>query len=194
MKVLAICTSPRNGKNTHQLLEKALEGCQSQGAETQLYTIADKTLTPCRGCSACQIVHHCPLDDDITALLEKMKEAHVIFIGSPVFFYNVTAQCKMIIDRSYAVQPLNGNKVGGIFLTAGSMGGSSALATLNQFFTVHGITNAGFVESLGKTYRNEKAQQSAYDLGVKAVQLATALAQAPPITAHNHFAYGTHTH
>ncbi len=123
-----------------------------------------------------------------------MKYAEVILIGSPIFFYDVTSQCKMIIDRSYAVQPLNHNKVGGILLTAGSMGGSSALSTLNMFFTAHGVTTAGYVLSLGETKNNTKALQSAFDLGVKTVKMAMTLKNAPhDFNMHNHYAYGTHT-
>ncbi len=123
-----------------------------------------------------------------------MKEADVVLMGSPIFFYDVTSQCKMIIDRSYAVQPLNQNKVGGILLTAGSMGGSSALSTLNMFFTVQGITSAGYVLSLGETKNNEKGLQSAFDLGIKAVNMAKTLKETPhDFGMHNHYAYGTHT-
>ncbi len=60
IKVLAICTSPRKGKNTEQLLLKTLEGCQSVGAEIELFIVANKDLNPCKGCSACQIAKKMP--------------------------------------------------------------------------------------------------------------------------------------
>lgn len=194
IKVLAVSTSPRKKKNTQELVEAALSGCQSTGAETELICVSDLEMKPCIGCKVCQKTGKCHIKDGIAAVLKKMVEADVILIGSPVFFYNITAQCKMIIDRSHAVQPLNGNKVGGMLITAGSMGSTEAINSLNMFLTVHGITSAGYVSSLGYSIENPKALESARELGMKAVKMATALKDAPAcFDMHDHFAYGTHT-
>ncbi len=192
--VLALNTSPKSKGNTSALLQEAIKGCESVGATTENISIKGKKLTPCQGCSVCQSGKSCPLQDDVPEILQKMQTADVILLASPTFFYNVTAQCKIIMDRSYAVQPLNGNKVSGIFITAGSMGTSAAVNSCNMFFTVHGITSAGYVSSLGKTQDNSKAMQSAYDLGVKTIMMAQALKDAPQVFGmHSHYAYGTHT-
>lgn len=194
INVLAISASPRKKKNTQTLLDEAFKGCKSAGAEVESICVSDIEMTPCAGCMACQKTGKCHINDGISVVLNKMQAADVILIGTPVFFYNVTAQCKMIIDRSHAVQPLNGNKVGGMLITAGSMGSSSAIDSLNMFFTVQGITSAGYVSSLGNTTENPKALKSAYDLGVKSVKMAEALKAAPAcFNMHDHFAYGTHT-
>ncbi len=63
-----------------------------------------------------------------------------------------------------------------------------------MFFTMQGITSAGYVLSLGETQLNDKALQSAFGLGVKAVNMAKTLKDAPhDFDMHNHYAYGTHT-
>ncbi len=192
--VLALCTSPRKNGNTYTLVEEAIKGCKSVGATAEIISIKGKKLTPCQGCSVCQNGKICPLQDDVLDILQKMQRADVILMASPVFFYDVTAQCKIIIDRSYAVQALNGNKVGGIFITAGSMGGASAVNTLQMFYTVQGITSAGYVVSLGKTTDNIKAMHSAFELGIKCVNLSkTMKISSEHFLMHNHFAYGTHT-
>ncbi len=75
-----------------------------------------------------------------------------------------------------------------------SMGTSAAVNSCNMFFTVHGISSAGYVSSLGKTQDNPKAMQSAYDLGIKTIMMAKALKDAPQVFGmHSHYAYGTHT-
>ncbi len=56
-----------------------------------------------------------------------MQAVDVILVASATFFYHVTAQCKIIMNRNYSVQSLNGNKVGGIFIIAGTMGTNAAL-------------------------------------------------------------------
>ncbi len=194
MHVLALNTSPKSNGNTFALLQEAIKGCESLGATTEIVSVKGKQLTPCQGCSVCQSCKKCPLQDDVPEILQKMQVADVILLASPTFFYNVTAQCKIIMDRSYAVQPLNGNKVGGIFITAGSMGTSAAVNSCNMFFTVHGVISAGYVSSLGKTQDNLKAMQSSYDLGIKTVIMAESLKEAPQVFGmHNHYAHGTHT-
>lgn len=194
IKTLAISASPRKFKNTYALLSETLKGCESVGSEVELISVSGLDMNPCVGCSMCQKKGKCHIDDGISVVLNKMQAADVILIGTPVFFYNVTAQCKMLIDRSYAVQPLNGNKVGGIVVSAASMGSSAALNTLEMFFTVQGITSAGYVSSLGDPEENIKGMKSAYDLGIKSVKMAEALKDAPQCFGmHNHYAYGTHT-
>ncbi len=82
----------RKAKNTEQLLRKTLEGCESASAEIEIFSVSNKSLNPCKGCSACKTVVKCPIKDNITELLEKMKEADVIIMSSPIFFYDVTSQ------------------------------------------------------------------------------------------------------
>ncbi len=191
-KVLAICASPRAKQNTASLLHEVLLGSESQGAKTELFTLNGKKLQPCSGCLACEKGLTCPLDDDITGLLKAMQEADGIVFGSPVYFYDVTAQCKMILDRSYAVQPLNGNKVGGIVTVAGSLGCQQVIHTLNMYFTVQGITPAGFVSAFGGGAQLDTAKQSAFRLGVKIVDMLKIQKNAPDnaYNMHDFHSYG----
>ncbi len=66
-------------------------------------------------------------------LYDKIMEADGIVIGTPVYYYDMTAQCKMIIDRTIAIAPINGNKVGGIVTVAGSLGLSEVVKNQNVF-------------------------------------------------------------
>ena len=201
LKILGLCTSPRNNGYTNKLLNKALEGvlsCQSKYGHTfstELYTVEGKNHQPCAGCRACQQSKKCVIQDDIQILHEKMMFSDGIIIGSPVYFYDINAQCKIIIDRSFAVKPLNGNKAGAIIITASSMGTSNAVSTLNMFFSVHGITSAGWLSAYSKSDEGEAAILSAFELGKKIAQIAEEKRHldSDAFNSFRHIAYGTHS-
>ncbi len=103
MRVLGIYGSPRKGGNTDQLLDKALEGAQSAGAEIVRVYARDLTMTGCIECGGCDETGVCVLKDDMTIVYPLFEEAEVVFLASPIFFYGLTAQVKAIVDRSQAM-------------------------------------------------------------------------------------------
>ena len=89
MKVIAINGSPRKKWNTATLLQHALDGAASQGAETKLYHLADYDFRGCRSCFACKRIGSssygkCALRDGLTPILEEIdREADALIIGTP---------------------------------------------------------------------------------------------------------------
>ena len=103
MKILAINGSPRGKKsNTDRILQPFLEGAREAGAETETVYLKDKTINPCIGCFTCWTktpgvcVHK---NDDMPALLEKLREAAVVVYATPLYVFTVTAQMKAFMDR-----------------------------------------------------------------------------------------------
>lgn len=196
MKVLAICTSPTKGGAIETVLAEVLKGSEYEGAETELYHIKGKDLRPCIGCKSCKRTGKgCIIKDDMQELHQKITGADAVVIGSPVYFYDVNAQCKIIIDRSYALEPINGGKVGGIVVNAGSMGCSGAINTLNMFYSVHGIANAGWLATYMGIEEKEQAKKAAFELGVKMIGMRKVLkaANSNSFDQLRCFAFGTHT-
>lgn len=104
MKVIAINGSPRRNKNTAMLLNKALEGAASQGAETELIHLYDLNYKGCVSCFACKMKNgksysKCALRDDLTPILENASNADAIILGSPIFFRSITGQMKSFLER-----------------------------------------------------------------------------------------------
>jgi len=137
MKILGISSSPRKGGNTETMLSAALDAAEAEGAETELYTVQGKNITFCDGCYACRRTGECHIKDDMPALFDKMLAADGILFGSPVYFWNINAQAKAIIDRTFQVSAQRNfkNKAAGAIVAAGRYGTSTAVSTLNQFFT-----------------------------------------------------------
>ncbi len=101
MLVLGLQGSPRKKSNTHFLLSTFLEAARQKGARTQLVDVCRMDIQPCKELVVCEKKGICPIKDDMTPVLYPLlREAEVIVAASPVFFYNVTAQLKALIDRS----------------------------------------------------------------------------------------------
>jgi len=106
MTVLAFNGSPRRNGTTAKLLEKALEGAASKGAETEFVQLNKLTMRGCQGCFSCkkrggESYGRCILDDDMTPYYKKIESADGIFMGSPIYFGSITSELKMLIDRMF---------------------------------------------------------------------------------------------
>ncbi|TFG29119.1 MAG: flavodoxin family protein [Promethearchaeota archaeon] len=104
MKVLAFNGSPRKKWNTATLLEKALEGAVSQGAETELIHLYDLNFKGCRSCFSCKLrggksYGRCALKDDLTPFLKKIEAVDAIILGSPIYYTTVTGVMKSFMER-----------------------------------------------------------------------------------------------
>ena len=100
MKLLALNGSPRADGNTFRYLTMILDRAKTQGAETELVQLCDKSLRGCRGCYECVTAKRCTLDDDFQAIFPKMAEADAILLGSPVYHSSITAELKAVLDRA----------------------------------------------------------------------------------------------
>ncbi|MBW1721316.1 MAG: flavodoxin family protein [Deltaproteobacteria bacterium] len=103
MKVLGIYGSPRKGGNSDRLLDEALEGAASRGAEITRVYCRDLKMSGCLECGGCDKTGKCIVKDDMQEVYPLLEEAEAIFLASPIFFYGLTAQAKALIDRCQAL-------------------------------------------------------------------------------------------
>ena len=104
MTVIGINGSPRKTWNTATLLEKALEGAASQGAETGIVHLYDLDFQGCTSCFACKLeggkkYGRCAVKDDLTPILDAIAEADALVLGSPIYFGNVTGEMRSFLER-----------------------------------------------------------------------------------------------
>lgn len=104
MKVIAFNGSPRQTWNTAKLLEEALAGAASAGAETKLVHLYDLSFRGCKSCFACKLhdsrsFGKCAARDDLTPLLAEAEEADALILGSPIYFGSVTGELKSFMER-----------------------------------------------------------------------------------------------
>ena len=126
-------------------MREALEAAREAGCDTEIIQVADKNITPCDGCGACRKKGVCRIDDDMQAIYRQMELADGIILGTPVYFINVSAQAKAVMDRTYAFlfnRRLRG-KVAAALVAVRRVGAGQVLSLLYSFFNVHRMIIAG---------------------------------------------------
>jgi multimeric flavodoxin WrbA len=104
MKAIAINGSPRTKWNTATLLEKALEGAASEGAETEIIHLYELNFKGCISCFACKLKDgksygECAMNDELTPVLKKLKDADAVILGSPIYLGNSTGEMRSFMER-----------------------------------------------------------------------------------------------
>jgi multimeric flavodoxin WrbA len=104
MKIIAINGSPRKDWNTATLLNKALEGAASQGAETELIHLYDLNYKGCISCFSCKLKDGksygtCAVHDALTPILGRVEEADALILGSPIYLGAVTGEMRSFLER-----------------------------------------------------------------------------------------------
>ena len=104
-KIYAVNGSPRKNGNTAQLLQKALEGAASVGAEVKLIQLADLNFSGCRSCFACKRLANpapgCVLKDDLAEILKELLQSDGIIMGSPIYFGTESGLYRNFLERLF---------------------------------------------------------------------------------------------
>lgn len=103
MKIIAINGSPRKNFNTAQLIKSASDGAKKAGAEIEIINLYDlDKYTGCISCFGCKLGKnkgHCINRDGLTEVLEKIREADGLILGSPNYLGDVSAQFRALYER-----------------------------------------------------------------------------------------------
>lgn len=173
MKVLAISSSPRKGGNSDVLCNQFIKGAQETGHETEKVRLEEMGLAPCKGCYACKKSKKCVHKDSMDSLLQKLVDADVIVLSTPVYFYSLSAQMKIFIDRCLPRYQEISNKMFYFIVTAAAPQHSAAdetIAGLRGFLRcLPGAEEKGTIFGTGTwdyhdVYRHPSLEQ-AYEVG-----------------------------
>ena len=185
--ILGIMGSPRIKGNTDLLLDEALKGAQSQGAETEKIKVSKLKISPCQEDYGCLKDGNCTIKDDMTGVYNKLLEADGVIIASPIFFYGITSQAKALIDRCQALwvrkyvlkQNLPGSGRKGAFIAVGATKGKALFdgskLTVKYFFEAIGAEYADEllvrgVDNKGEIKEHPAALADAFELGRRMAQ------------------------
>ena len=178
MRVLGIVCSPRKGANTEIMVESALAGAHSCGAETELWTVSGKTLQPCDGCGVCKKKDgECHIKDDMQELYPKILAADGLIFGSPAYFHSGTAQAKTVVDRLYCLyfQNMLVNKVAAVVTVANSRGHEGVRLMFYEFMDSCHMFAAGSTKGYGRdkgeVRKDDYAMKSSEILGKQVASL-----------------------
>ncbi len=179
MRVVAFNGSPKKEGNTYLLVQRVFEELKKEGIKTEYIHFGGK---PLRGCTAClKCVENkdkkCFLPDDgLNDYVAKMEQAEGIILASPVYFSNVTAEMKALIDRVGYVSKANGTllrrKVGAAVVAVRRAGATIVYSDLNFFFGIQEMIipgssywNLGIGRLPGEVLKDEEGLKTMENLG-----------------------------
>jgi multimeric flavodoxin WrbA len=99
MNVIAFLGSPRKNGNTELLLRQAINGVETAGHRVKTFNLNTARIRPCQDCGGCEQTGECIIDDDMTAISAAIRAADRIILASPIFFFGLSAQTKIMVDR-----------------------------------------------------------------------------------------------
>jgi len=100
MLVLGFQGSPRKKGNTSFLLKNFMQAAEKLGAQTRIIEVTQKNIIPCKEYVVCERKGYCPIDDDVKSeIYPLIRQAEVVVLATPIFFFNMTAQLKAVVDR-----------------------------------------------------------------------------------------------
>ena len=102
-KIIAVNAGPRKGFNTDTLINEAIKGAESKGAEVVKFDLFRlKQYTGCISCFGCKKEKnkgHCICRDGLTPVLDAIREADGLIIGSPNYLSEMTASFRALYER-----------------------------------------------------------------------------------------------
>lgn len=172
-KVLILSGSPRKNGNSDILCDEFMKGAIESGNEAEKIRVAEKNIGYCRACYACK-KGACAIKDDMAEVLQKMIDANVIVLASPVYFYSIDAQLKALIDRTVA-RWLEVKDKEFYYIVTAADGEEEAAETTIQCFRgyadcVKGAKEMGIIYGMGVyekgKIKNTQAMVDAYNMGM----------------------------
>jgi multimeric flavodoxin WrbA len=183
-QVLVILGSPRKKGNSSILAAQISKGAKSAGAEVETVFLQDLKISPCLACDTCQKPNSkgCAIKDNMQTIYPKLIKADAWVIASPVYWFTMSAQTKIFMDRSYALSAYAKNpfidKRIAIAMSYGDVdpvksGCINALRTFQDAYNYTGSKIVGMVygtaNKAGEIKNNEKLMHEAEELGKRLV-------------------------
>jgi multimeric flavodoxin WrbA len=102
MKIVVLLGSPRKKGNSETLAQAVVGPIEQDGGTVEYIRLNDLSLRPCQGCGGCDKTGSCVIKDDMSDIYSAVDDADRILLVSPVYFYGLSAQCKIFGDRMQA--------------------------------------------------------------------------------------------
>lgn len=191
MKVVAINGSPRRDSNTGRLIETAFGPLREAGIECEVINLAGKDIRGCTACMKCRekADGQCHGRKDFgNEIIDRVRDADALILGSPTYFADVTTEMKATMDRVGYVSLGNGNvfarKPGAAIVAVRRGGAVHVFDTINHFFLIQQMIvvgssywNFGIGRLPGEVEADEEGQRTMVNLGKNMAWLLGKLAE-----------------
>jgi len=185
-KIVIVKGSPREKGNSATLAAQVAAGAEAAGAQVESFYLHGMDIQACDACDMCQSVADldCIVEDDMQLLYPKLREADAVVYASPIYWFTVSAQLKLFMDRCYGMgnetdkpedHVLAGKRIGVVLTYGGDdpfdSGAINAIRTFQDTFNYIPAEIVGMVyayaPSAGGLEKNRELMDKAYELGQK---------------------------
>lgn len=171
--VLILSSSPRIGGNSDLLCNSLASGVEAAGNKAVKLHTANLNIAPCRACEYCHEKGNgsCVIQDDMEQVWAQMEQADALVLASPIYFFDCSAQLKLVIDRMYARYEKMHIQTGAMLLTcaANENVAESAKIMFRKLADCCGFENKGIICATNVWAAGEVSARTvlrdAYDLG-----------------------------
>lgn len=178
-KIIILNGSPRPKGNTSALVQEFAKGAEESGCSVTVFQLDKMNIHGCKGCfgGGKNIEHPCVQRDDMDKIYPVYREADVVVLATPLYYWNFSGQLRTAFDRLFAVAECDPNyrnpkKDSALLMAAEGYGFDDALQYYQNLMKHLGWTEighvlAGGVMKVGDIKGSAKLQE-AYELGKKA--------------------------
>jgi multimeric flavodoxin WrbA len=184
-RITVVNGSPRRAGNTSILVERLCAGAHDGSATVDVFRLNDLAIRPCQACGVCgqSAEADCVIDDDMQPIYDAVRAADALVIASPIYWWSVSAQTKLFVDRCEALGGPEGSilrdkKIGVVLVYGGKDAVSSgAVNAIRAFQDAVRYLGSDLVDVVhgsaweaGAVRENVRLMEEAYDLGRKLAQ------------------------
>ena len=149
MKVLLVNGSPHEKGCTYTALREVADTLNSEGIETEFYTIGTEATSPCRHCCACRKLGRCVIKDRVNDFVDYAAGFDGYVIGSPVHYGAMCGVAVPFLDRAFYVSFMSGRNIfrlkpAAAIVSARRAGTTATFDQLNKYFLISQMTVIGW--------------------------------------------------
>ncbi|MEW6215679.1 MAG: flavodoxin family protein [Nitrospirota bacterium] len=189
MKIIAFLGSPRKDGNTELLLKEAIRGIEDSGLNVHIFNLNLMNISPCQNCGGCDDTGICIIEDEMVQIYDEIRTVNRIILASPIFFFSLSAQTKIMIDRCQSFwcekyllkKPISEGKYGrkGLLLLVGGRKKETGVrcgeATAKAFFRTisvpeHKTLSFMGIDAKGEILQHPTALKEAYEAGKELIR------------------------
>jgi multimeric flavodoxin WrbA len=177
--IVVISSSPRRHGNSEVLADQFMKGAKEAGHYVEKVVLSQYKISPCLACEYCRNHNNqCIQKDDANEVIDKIIKADVFVMTTPIYFYSLSAQLKILIDRMFAreyeIRESNQRKKAYLILTSGTPDVNQIVGTVESFRgfikVLRTVDEGGIVYGLGAFLKgdaiNHPSYKEAYEMGM----------------------------
>jgi len=170
-KIVVICSSPRRHGNSEALADQFIKGAVEAGHEAEKVVLNHYSMHPCLACEYCRThKNQCLQKDDANQVIDKIIKADVFVFATPIYFYSLSAQLKILIDRffarEYEIRESAERKKAYLILTSGTKDVRQTVGAVESFRgfikVLRTIDEGSIIYGLGAFLKGDASKHSTY--------------------------------